>query len=151
MALRVRHRPEQHSIENVEDRHRHTDAERERHHGRCRKRRCAAQEAEGISDVEPQIAEHADSPGWWWHWRTAARPIGLANQVCDARAFAELASGCRERLVVGRAGRACLVVALRQVLRELFDDLLVASGITRDLRQAVAHVIAPLHVHQLQA
>src|SRR4030095_16952402 len=86
-----------------------------------------------------------DSPGCRRHGPVWTRPIGLSNQARDLRAFAKLAGRHRERPLVRRPGLAGLVVALREMLRELLDDLFVARGVSGDVRQTFTHVVVPLH------
>ena len=67
IRIAVRQRLEQHAVHHAEDRAVGADAERERDQRRRGKRRRAAQHAEGIADVLPQLGEkfrslHVSSP-----------------------------------------------------------------------------------------
>jgi hypothetical protein len=64
---------------------------------------------------------------------TGAGAIGFTDQSSELCTLPQLARDALQRVGLARARGARIVIALREVLGELLDDLFIARGVAGDL------------------
>ena len=136
--------PDQHGIDEAEDRRIRTDAERQRERRREGEPRPAPRQPPRVAQVLPHVAEHVSTGSARRDGRRRARLFerrhGLAEQVL----VAELGQGQTRRLVLRCPARPQLPPAILEMLRELVDDLRLAGRRETQRRQPRAHVPRPI-------
>jgi hypothetical protein len=118
---------QQHAIDDAEDRGRRADAKSERQHCRCSEGGLLPEDTCGVAQVLPQIANHVSGwraqRGWRGHVRLPQRCHLLRQDV----SILEVGESEARRVFVRGTSGYQLSVAVFQMLRELLDDLGLAS------------------------
>ena len=141
IGIRIGQRPQEHGVHDAEDRAVRTDAERKRNDGdRCEPGR-AREHSRGIPHVARNIGEDPGAIG-----RRNGRHRPRSIRACDLErgAFRERRKRGGDCFLVGQARCDEILVMVRDVLRELVDDIGFTRRIDGEAADPRAHERFPV-------
>ena len=144
VGVRIRQRLDQHGVDDAEDRRGRADAERQREDRSDGEGWLLPQHARGIPQVHPDIAEHVAG-------RQLPGVMGTGACACCSGAMVlrqqvplpELGERQTRGLVLRRAARHQLAPAVLEMLRQLFDNLVLAGRREPQRRQPRTQMCLP--------